>query len=475
MLLIICIAWGRTQAAPNPPTRHPNILFLLVDELRADCLGAEGHPLVKTPHLDQLGREGIRFNRAYVSAPICSPDRATLFTGRYPQSHGVVTNGLPFRAGETILPEYLRRRGYTTAMIGKLHLRKTPEWFDQEWLTTGGSGKEYQSFVRESKPGFRGRAGVEAVPETFIGPPRTPLRIGTSVLPDHLYEEAWIADKAIEFMQQQQEGSKPWFLFVSMYKPHSPYVIPEPYASMYDPHSIPLPKTFVTGTARPENNKNPRHFINDPDLLKTVAAHYYGSISMIDAHMGRILRELDKLGLRDDTIVLFTSEHGNMMGEHNRMFKGVMYEPSARVPQFLRYPKRLGSNVVSEITHDHTAIVPTLLELADLPLPEGVQGESLVRALKSGESSERPAFSVYRDRMAVIGDWKLIDPSVGTVPQVDPRPEPQLFNLKDDPIERHNLYGKPEHAGTQKRLQAAIDNWWEKTRPHVKVNVTRAD
>jgi arylsulfatase A-like enzyme len=468
LLWIALAAWlaglGVTRAAAPQPPRQPNILFLVADEYRHDCLGVAGHPIVKTPNLDRLAQQGIRFTHAYVASPVCSPSRATLFTGRYPQIHGVIQNNMPLNPGEVALPEMLKSYGYATAMAGKLHL--PPDgWFDRSWITAGGSGEEYQAFLKVKVPNFSGRSNTAAVPETLIGPPRTPLRIGTSLLPENLYEEAWVADRAIEFLEAQKASRRPWFLYVSMLKPHSEFVIPKPYDKMFRPDKMPLPATFHPGAKRPtdaELNNNDRAFINDADVLREVIAHYYGAVSLVDKHMGRVLETVDRLGMSGDTIVVFTADHGNMLGERNRMFKGVMYESSARVPLLLRAPGRLPRGKVVDAVLDNSAVMPTLLDLAGLPVPAGVQGRSLA-PLARGEQASGPgmAFSVLRHRMVCDGEWKLIDPyKVAGA-------KPELYHVARDPDEQRNLYGQPDAAATQRRLEAALQQWWSQKPPPV--------
>ena len=451
---------------PAPAVPRPNILFLVADEYRHDCLGVAGHPIVKTPNLDRLARTGVRFTSAYTASPVCSPSRATLFTGRYPQVHKVVTNGLPLRPGEVALPELLKHAGYATAMVGKLHL-PPDAWFDHLLITTGGSGKEYQDFLAEKLPGFRGRSNTAAIPKTLIGPPRTPLRIGTSVLPEPLYEEAWIADRAIEFLEQEQKQARPWFLFVSMLKPHSEFVIPEPYATMYHAAEMPLPKTFQPGGPKPSNPEDPRdlrHSINDPEVLREVIAHYYGAVALVDTHMGRILEALDRLGMGNRTLVVFTADHGNMLGERNRMFKGVMYESSARVPLLLRAPGKLAAGRVADAVVDNSAVMPTLLELAGLPVPAGIQGRSLVReAGGAAAGGAGGAFSVLRHRMVRDGPWKLIDP------YEDQSARPELYNVVEDPDEQQNRYGQAEVAQVQAGLESSLRSWWSQKPPAVEL------
>jgi arylsulfatase A-like enzyme len=486
VLVLVLFVAALTRAAES--VRAPNILFLVADEYRHDCLGVAGHPIVKTPNFDRLAREGVRFTQAYTASPVCSPSRATMFTGRYPKVHGVTTNNMPFAEGEVVLPKLLRTRGYTTGMVGKLHLQLGDDWFDFAEITAGGDGSAYTAFLRASGQMLKGNANTAATPGSLVAPDKTPLRIGTSVLPEDKFPEAWEADRAIDFIRAQKDKDKPWFLFVSMLKPHSEFVIPAPFDKMYAAKAMPLPKTFRAGLAMPEGfaagesdadgpgSKRKREkkadgpgsparlFINDADILREVTAHYYGAVSLVDKHMGRVLAALDELGMRENTLVVFTADHGNMLGERNRMFKGVMYESSARVPLLLRAPGRVSAGQVNAAPVDNASIMPTLLELAGLNVPAGVQGKTLVPVLTKKGPPPEAAYSYLADKMVRQGDWKLI------VPLARSRSgQPELYNVARDPDEQSNLYGKPETATVQARLTALMDAWEKQSPPKVKL------
>jgi arylsulfatase len=478
-ICLASLAFVFTGALSAAAKRPANILFLMADEYRHDCLGVAGHPIVKTPNFDQLAADGVRFTQAVVASPVCSPSRATLFTGRYPQVHGVTQNGMPFNDGEVALPRLLRAHGYASAMVGKLHLQGYADWFDRAEVSAGGGGPEYQAFLRASRQELKGNANTAAVPGTLVKPESTPLRIGTSVLPEDKFPEAWEADRAIDFLREQKGRDKPWFLYVSMLKPHSEFVIPKPFDKMYSTNGLPLPRTFKPalvlpkdfvagdseGGGKPDKKKkredgpgsSARLFINDAEILREVTAHYYGAVSLVDKHMGRVLAALDELGMRDNTIVVFTADHGNMLGERNRMFKGVMYESSVRVPMLFRAPGRIPAGKVSDALLDNSAVMPTLLELAGLPVPSGVQGKSLVPLMTGKGAAPEAAFAWLSDKMVRQGDWKLIVP-------LRKGGSPELYNVPKDPDEQNNLYGQPETAAIQRQLTALLDTW-EKQQP----------
>jgi arylsulfatase A-like enzyme len=471
--------------------RRPNILFLVADEFRHDCLGVAGHPIVKTPNFDRLAADGVRFTHAYAAGPVCSPSRATMFTGRYPNVHGVRGNAYPFNEGEVVLPRLLRSRGYTTGIVGKLHLKPEADWFDFAEITAGGDSASYVAFLRASGQMLKGNSNTAAIPSSLVAKDKTPLTIGTSVLPEDKFPEAWEADRAIEFIRAQQGKDKPWFLFLSMLKPHSEYVVPAPFDKMYPAKDLPLPRTFKPGLPRPadfvagepaaedksdnaekrakrraRSDDGPgsaaRLFINDPEILREVTGHYYGAITLVDKHMGRVLAALDELGLRENTIVVFTADHGNMLGERNRMFKGVMYESSARVPLLVRAPGRVPAGRVNPALVDNATLMPTLLELAGMPVPSGIQGKSLVPTLRGEGPGPEAAYSYLSDKMVRTGDWKLIVP-------VSRKAPPELYNVTRDPDEQTNLYGKPEAAAAQAKLTAMMTAWETQRPPAVRL------
>ncbi len=483
LVMLAVVSRGAAWAAD----RRPNILFLVADEFRHDCLGVDGHPIVKTPNFDKLAHEGVRFTQAYVASPVCSPSRATLFTGRYPQVHGVTTNNLPFAPGEVVLPEMLRAQGYTTGMVGKLHLQNHKAWFDYDQLDTEGNSAEYRAFLQAKGQSIEGRPNTAAVPGSLFKKEKTPLHVGTSVLPEDLYPEAWEADQAINFIHQQEGKDKPFCLYVSMLKPHSEFVIPAPFDKMYPAKDLLAPATFRPGIELPADftanarktakKQDPdeggpgspaRLFINDPEILKEATGHYYGAVTMVDKQMGRVIAALDAAGFRDNTLVIFTSDHGNMLGERNRMFKGVMYESSVRVPMLYRGPG-IKPGTVSNVVLDNATVTPTLLELAGLPVPAGVQGASLAPLLREDGPGPGVAYSYLSDKMVRKGDWKLIVPLDVRARAAARRGTAELYNVVKDPDEQNNLYGKSEASAVQEELTALMDAWIAQKPPKVEM------
>jgi arylsulfatase A-like enzyme len=429
--------------------RRPNILFIISDELRKDAFGFEGHPIVRTPNLDRLAAQSMRFHGAYTTAPTCIPSRVAIFTGRYAKDASTIAN--PDQA-EWGLPEILHRFGYYTGNVGKLHLAAATgsDWWDWLLIPASGNGAEYKSFLSILAPWFvitsNYTVNTATVPGTLYGP--LPWTIGTSPLPDAYFEEAWVADRAIDFLCARTASPQPWFLTVSYLRPHSEFVVPEPYATMYPPEDMILPSTFVPGAG-----SQTRTTINDPAALRQVLSHYYGAVTMVDRHTGRVLDAIDELGFRDNTVVVFMADHGSMCGERNLMFKGVMYEGSAGIPLLIRVPGVTAGNTVTTAVTDNTSITPTMLELMGLAVPANMQGRSLVPVLSGQDGGPGEAFSHFADRMARRGDYKLIVPDAAGSPS-------QLYNVVADPQELNNLYGNPQYAAIQADLQSRVDTWW---------------
>ena len=464
-------ALGRTVRAAEESARRPNVLIVMVDEMRADCLGVAGHPIVKTPRLDRLASEGAHFPITYTVSPVCSPARMSLFTGRYRQVHGVLRNNDPGNDGEVTLPAMLKAHGYATGMSGKLHLHGPGsagiDWYRMFAPKDPGfepNGLSYGDWLTKKHPDFKGNPSATGIPGTMVEPDPAGLRIGTSPLPDADYQTAWCADRAIEFITEQANGQRPWFFFCSFLRPHSPFVIPEPYATMYKPDDMILPpvppdteRIIREELPKGRNANAVRHWIADPRILRPLMAHYYGSCTMIDHHTGRVLDALDELRLRDNTVVVFVADHGNMMGEKGRLFKGMMYEGATRVPLILRAPRMETGQKIQRIM-EITDIAPTILELCGLPVPEGIQGNSFAKALqdvKQWLTWDDTAYSDLTESMIRRGLYKLMGYR-GYRPR-DSEPGWELYNIAEDPKEDRNLIADPGLSSLVKDLRTDLE------------------
>jgi arylsulfatase A-like enzyme len=442
--------------------RRPNILFLMVDEMRWDAMSWMKHPVAQTPTLDRIAREGVGFTSSYTASPVCSPARACAFTGRYAHVHGVLNNGVPAHPGEIFLPSILKHYGYHTAISGKLHY--TPVefdyGFDQFWsFSAEGPTPElgYSAYLRKKYSSPAKWPKVEGScpwPDDALG-----QDVGLFKYPREDFETEWITDRSIDHLRSRQGKPQPWFLFTSYLKPHSPSVEPEPYFSMYDPAKMPIPKLPPNAAElrRKQTGQSRRHYVDNEEMMRRISAIYFGAINHVDDQIGRLLQELSKLGMADDTLILFTADHGNMLGDHGRWFKGLQYEGSVHVPLLWKGPKGAAENTGRTIEKpvDTTDLVPSILETAGIPIPEGVQGRSFVKLARGRDAGWKPrVFSQLRSGMVLDGTWKLIDNS----PNLDGLGPFELFDLRSDPKEQRDLSGDPKHreriAAYQKELAA---------------------
>ena len=453
-------------------TTRPNILFVMVDEMRWDAMGCEKHPVVETPHLDRLAREGVRFTNSYTVSPVCSPSRASTFTGRYAHVHGVTTNGTPAHSGEIFLPSILKHHGYHTAISGKLHY--TPiqfdYGFDQFWsFTAEGPTPElgYQAYLK-SKHGspvkFPRVEGTCPWPDDPLG-----RDVGLFKYPRADFETEWITARSLEYLRSRKGNQQPWFLFTSYLKPHSPSVEPEPYFSKYDPKAMPIPKLPPDAkkirASKPEAQR--RQFVDDEEMMRVMSAKYYGAINHVDEQIGLLFSELNKLGMADNTLVLFTADHGNMLGDHGRWFKGVQYEGSAHVPLLWKGPKgspEHGGKVVNKVI-ENTDLAPTILEAVGLPVPDRIQGRSFLRLARGKDSNWKDrCYSELRSGMMLAEGFKLIDNSA------DCSGDRELYDLRNDLKEQRNLAADPKHRDRAEAYCRQLMTWRKEKPEPVRVS-----
>jgi arylsulfatase len=420
---------------------RPNILFLMVDEMRWDAMSSMKHPVVTTPNLDRIAREGTQFVASYTTSPVCSPARACAFTGRHAHVHGVVNNGIPAHKGEIFLPSILRHYGYHTAISGKLHY--TPAQFDygfdQFWSFSAEGPTPEIGYMAYLKKKFGSPAKFVRVEGTCPWPNDELGRdVGLFKYPRQDFETEFLTDRAVEYLRSRQGKQQPWFLFTSYLKPHSPSVEPEPYFSMYNPAKMPIPKlpTNAREARAAQTGRGKRHYVDNEEMMRRMSAIYFGSINHVDNQIGRIFAELEKLGMADNTLILFTADHGNMLGDRGRWFKGLQYEGSAHVPMLWRGPKGSPENKgrVIDTPVDTTDLVPSILETAGIPIPDRVQGRSFLKLARGQDANWKPrVYSQLNSGMVLDGTWKLIDNSLDGSGPVE------LYNLRNDPKEERDL------------------------------------
>lgn len=402
--------------------KRPNIILFMCDQLRFDALGCYGNNQIHTPNIDSIALNGSTFDNHFVQNPVCSPSRCTVLTGRYPKNHGTRDNGIPLRDSEITLPQVLRDNGYITAAIGKMHITtqfvpkedEQDDWpednygFDVIHTTCDCKTGEYLKWLKTESPTdyeevkAQGERKMKedrasAADKDLSGPPQ----VYKSNINPLFHQSHWIADRTIDLIQESGKDH-PFFAFCSFVDPHHPFDPPEPYASMYAPDSLEEPIGRVD-----ELEDKPPHFMkartacgfsNEKYDYRKLTSHewgqvkaaYYGMITLIDDNIGRILEAVKEKGIENDTLIMFTNDHGELLGDHGLLFKGPFhYDSIIKSPMMIKWPGRVpqGSRY-SQIT-EHVDIMPTLLEYAGIRPPYGVQGSSMASILRGDKGAGR--------------------------------------------------------------------------------------
>ncbi|MFC1806608.1 arylsulfatase, partial [Planctomycetota bacterium] len=338
-------AMGARRARGGPAPDRPNILLLMTDQHRGDCIGADGNKAIKTPHLDRIAKEGALFRAAYSSVPSCTPARSCLLTGLSPWHNGMLGYGRVARKYANEKPRMLREAGYHTLGIGKMHWhpQRARHGFHKTILDESGRA-ESKSFVSDYRQWFRAQAPQLNPDATGIGWNDYPAK--PYALPEHLHPTHWTGETAVQFLRQYKR-QEPFFLKVSFARPHSPYDAPERFFKLYE--DADLPKAHVGAWAE-------RHALRGKKIgrsswrgdlgaeqVRRSRQGYYGNVTFIDEEVGRILAELEARGRLDSTLILFTADHGDMLGDHHLWRKTYAYEASARIPMLVRWPDSLSA------------------------------------------------------------------------------------------------------------------------------------
>jgi len=423
----------------------PNILFITTDHLRYDTLGFTGNPVIKTPAIGILASQSVSFSQYFVQNPVCHPSRATLMTGRYPIHHGVRWNFSNLNENEVTLLEYFKQHGYATACIGKYHLaqRRFEKSLDYKEASSIRNMNPDNPFIQYVKSrGFDYKTGF-ALPDFQ-------RRLGAVPQPDQpedCHLDAYVGMKTCEYLRGINKDM-PFFLWLGFYGPHHPYVPSGRFATMYNPNDMPafhkteddLKKKPIEYTLylQAENHKF-FPFADAPEqTFYEMKAAYYGMVSQIDWQLGLVLCMLKEQGLEDNTIVLFTSDHGEFLGDHGIPFKApFLLDCMLHVPCLIRVPGTGQPGIESNELVESVDLFPTLCSLAGFETPEWVQGHD-VTALLTGNRN-----SVYRSRDAIYAEavdkrclrtkeWKLI--------HYPTKKYGELYHLKEDPYELNNLY-----------------------------------
>ena len=453
--------------------KAPNILWICTDQQRYDTIGALGNPYVSTPNIDRLVAEGVAFTHAYCQSPICTPSRASFLTGMYPSATHAIRNGNDyFPSAYPLVTRTLADIGYDCGLIGKLHLASAYRRVEPR-ADDGYRYWQYSHAPRDDWEQGHDYADWVRTKGYILGE----LNRNPEGVPAALHQTTWCAEKTIEFIREAREG--PWLASVNIYDPHPPFNPPQTHREQYDPAAMP-PPLFRESDIAQQTRLQAVDFqskVRHPDALdirnpilpraaervgatdaKTLKAAYYAMIQLIDEQLGRILETLEQTGQREDTVIIFTSDHGETLGDHGLIQKGCrFYEGLVRVPLIFSWPGRFAKGLRSDALVELVDKTPTLLELAGLTPPEGMHGRSLLPIL-TGEAD----LDSHRDfvRCEYYDAVDLRDHSFATMYR-DERyklavyhghEEGELYDLQDDPDEFSNLWWDPEKQGIKLEL-----------------------
>lgn len=480
--------------------KQPNILLITSDQQHWTALGAI-NPKISTPALDRLAAEGTRFDRAYCPSPVCSPSRSSIITGMYPSTHGCWTIGVKLGEDVPTVGESFQAHGYDTSLIGKAHfqpLADTPEqtslerqptlrdldfwrgftgpWYGFEHVEVARmhadeahAGQHYAIWMEE-----QGLANWRDYFQSYPPDSDAPKREHAWHLPEEYHYSTWTAERTIANIERAIGDGKPFLSWASFHDPHPPYLVPEPWASMYDPADMDpgtltpgeldaMPAHFrLTQEESPDfaawsesgfaNHGFHSHLVDEAQLRKDMAV-YYGMTSFMDQQIGRILDALDRLGIAEDTIVVFTTDHGHFLGQHGLAHKGAFhYEDLIKLPFIVRMPNQVPAGAANPAIQSLVDLAPTFLDAAGVAIPGVMQGVS--------------QWGVWRGETESARDWAMVENrhqptklSLRTL--VTDRykltvyrgsGDGELFDLQEDPDETRNRWADPEFTGQKSAM-----------------------
>jgi iduronate 2-sulfatase len=449
-------------AAAEIPSR-PNVLFIAVDDMNND-LGCYGSPIVQSPNIDRLAARGVKFDRAYCQFPLCNPSRASLLTGLRPDQTRVFNLTYHFRTEKpdvVTLPQLFMRAGYYTARVGKIFHYGVP----REIGTNGFD--DPTSWQEVFNPAGIDKTQLETKVINYT-PNKKGLGFAMAWLADEKgrdedHTDGMIATQAIQLLEKHKGG--PFFLGVGFFRPHCPYIAPQKYFDLYPLEKVPMPsvpadyRATVPGAALTASNPWPNYGVK-PEQAHLSKRAYYATISYVDAQIGRVVDALDRLGLRDNTIIVFWSDHGYSLGERGLWAKQSCFEESARVPLIIAGPGvkaagRAGSPRLVELLD----IYPTLADLTGLKPPTNLAGASLRPLLANARATwERPAFTQV-ERQGFGGNsvrtsrWRYTEWNAGKLGV-------ELYDHDRDPGEMNNLAANPAHASIVAEMKTLVQKNW---------------
>lgn len=487
-----------------------NVLWIMVDQLRWDYLSCYGHKTLDTPHLDGLAARGVRFDRAYIQSPFCGPSRMSFYTGRYCRSHGATWNGFPLPIGQPTIGDHLRPLGVRTALVGKTHMIPDLEGMARLGIDPNSdvgvrlSECGFEPFVRDDGQypfgpvyrdteynqylrsiGYGGENPWEEWANSAEGPngeilsgwlmkySHLPARI-----PEEYSETPYMTGRTIDFINDA--GDQPWLCHLSFIKPHWPYIVPAPYHDMYGPQDIqPAIRTDAEKQTdhpvfRAYQNTRICKVMSHPKVMERVIPAYMGLIKQVDDQMGRLFAFMEERGLFDNTMIVFTSDHGDYLGDHWMGEKDLFHDPSVRVPMIIYDPRKEADatrGTATDALMEGIDLAPTFVEFfGGKDIPHILEGRSLKPLLHGEKNVEWRDFAVSEfdystryareqldvtqedARLVMICDkrWKYVHCE---------KFRPMLFDLESDPDELNDLGGFADYQDICKMMEERLNNW----------------
>jgi arylsulfatase A-like enzyme len=489
-VFLIAASWAHAAGV------RPNIVFILADDLRYDALGSAGNPVLKTPNLDRLAARGTSFTRAFAPSPICAISRASVLTGQYPRRHGVNDFGTQIADMSQTYPMLLQQGGYYVGFIGKWGLDAANKGYFKRLAASfdfWGGSMEQSNFWHERDCHFVKNNGTTDRTEFFCDCPPDArgfagegTRVGRQNIKDPIHQEIDVIPHKVEQFLDQRDRDKPFCLSISLKAPHGPWAdYPDEVRELF--HGVEMPvKASVNAdhaASRPKflqdslvNRERGARYAAETGVNSFVQGEmrdYYRLVAALDLGMGKILDLLEKHGVQGDTVIIFTSDHGHFLGEHGFDGKWLLYEESIHIPLIIADPRHPVENQTSDALVTLIDMAPTMLDLGDVEIPSGMQGQSLRPLLSDPARAFRDVVfleHLYRHGPAPptriepsegvrARDWKYIN----YVDQKGP-PAEELYDLARDPLEMNDVAQDPKYADQLDKMRAE----WENLRAQLK-------
>lgn len=474
--------------------KRPNILLICTDQQRGDSLKCTGASWAVTPNLDQLANDGALFKHCYVQNPVCSPSRASLFTGKYPSNHGLYANGVPLPLNQTMFTRNLADAGYDCGMIGKQHLSPCDNWQTEPRYDDGyrvfqwahgpnhrALENDYHAWLRKTQP----KIAAEIFPNkganenTAFG---NKAKFSTPIdrVPKEAHYSHWVADCAQEFIKHSRADNESFFLVANFFDPHHPFGAPQEFRDLIDAQAITAPNTRNNELSNKPSEQTfysktsyagvaPGFQDYTAEEIRELRAQYWAMIALVDDEIGRILQTLEETGQAENTLVVFTSDHGEMLGNHQQLLKGPqLYDDLTHVPLIVRWPAGVTSGQSIDELIQWIDLPATFLDVAGCAEAQGIQGTSLIPLMQSHNPPWRDwALSEYRDSgfttepkimttMLRHKQWKLI--IWHGRPATDGKRNGELYDLTNDPHELYNLFHESAYADVRLKMKYQLLN-----------------